>query len=94
MNNYREQSEELFTHKRDFAAKVKEARVLRVKRQKSLAKKRLYPIHGEDWEKVFQEELSRASDISTLELQLSQMDSREIAEWIYELKERLDDRKI
>ena len=94
MNNYREQSEELFAHKRGFAAKVKEARIIRIKRQKSLAKKRLYPIHGEDWEKVFQEELSRAADISTLELQISRMDSREIAEWIYELQEKLDDRKI
>ena len=28
MNNYREQAEELFTRRREFAAKVKEARML------------------------------------------------------------------
>ena len=88
MNNYREQAKKLFARKREFAAKVKGARHLRVKREKSLAKKRLYPIHGEDWEKVFQAELKRAADISSPELQLSQIDSREIAEWIYELQEK------
>lgn len=88
MNNYREQAEELFTRKREFAAKVKEARMLCIKREKSLAKKRLYPIHGEDWEKVFQSELKRKAKISQLELQIIQMDSREIAEWIYELQEK------
>ena len=88
MNNYREQAEELFTRKREFAAKVKEAGMLCIKREKSLAKERLYPIHGDNWEKVFQSELKRAADISSLELQISQMDSLEIAEWIYELQEK------
>ena len=87
----REKAKELFARKREFAAKVKEAELLRTEAKKSLAKKRLYPIHGEDWEKVFQAELKRAADISSLELQLSQMDSREIAEWIYELQEKVNE---
>ena len=84
MKTCQEQTEELFAN----ASSYQKAVILRIKREKSLAKKRLYPIHGDDWEKVFQAELKRAADISSPELQLSQIDSREIAEWIYELQEK------
>lgn len=83
MKTYQEQTEELFTN----ASSYQKAALLRVKREKSLAKKRLYPVHGEKWEEAYTKELKRKAKISQLELQLSQMDSREIAEWIYELQE-------
>ncbi|CAM0108177.1 hypothetical protein VPH166E361_0081 [Vibrio phage 166E36-1] len=91
MKNYQEQTEKLFDSQKGLVSDYKKAQLLRVKREKSLAKKRLYPIHGDDWEKVFQLELKRAANISRLELQITQMDSLEIAEWIYELQEKLKD---
>ena len=87
MKNYKEQAANLFASKKQFASRYQKAELLRTEAKKSLAKKRLYPLHGDDWEKVFQVELKRAADISSLELQIAQMDSREIAEWIYELQE-------
>jgi len=91
VKNYQEQTEKLFASQKGLVSDYKKAQLLRIKREKSLAKKRLYPIHGDDWEKVFQLELKRAANISRLELQITQMDSREIAEWVYELQEKQND---
>ncbi|CAH9013267.1 conserved hypothetical protein [Vibrio phage 249E41-1] len=89
MKNYQEQFEKPFAD----TSIYQKAALLRVKRNKSLAKKRLYPLHGEDWEQAFQQELKRTADISRLELQIAQMDSRETAEWIYELHEKQNEKE-
>ena len=86
MKKLQEHFEKIFASIDESISDFQKAKLLRTEAKKSLAKKRLYPIHGDDWEKVFQSELKRAAGISRLELQISQMDSREIAEWIYELK--------
>ena len=59
--------------------------------QKALAKNLLYPTFGNDWESVYNATLERKAKISQLELQISQMGSREIAEWVYELQEKQDE---
>ena len=83
-----QQVKELYSNAKTRISTIQRAAILRAKRTKKLAEKRLRPIHGDSWEEVYKDELKMKSKISSIELQISLMDSREIAEWIYKLQNK------
>lgn len=58
---------------------------LRLVRTKSIAKVRLYPVHGDNWENIWREKEKKKSTLLSLELQISNMETKDIAAWIYHL---------
>lgn len=77
-----QQIENLFTD----ASKLVTAVKLRVANRKTKAEKRLRPIHGNDWEMVYLEELRKENNLAQIQLQMCNMSSYEVAEWIYNLE--------
>ncbi|AUR91521.1 hypothetical protein NVP1161O_079 [Vibrio phage 1.161.O._10N.261.48.C5] len=83
-----QQVKEMRSNAQTRISNIQKAAILRTDRNKKLAEKRLRPIHGDAWEEVYRNELKVKAKLSSLELQISLMDPREIAEWIYELQNK------
>lgn len=77
-----QQIENLFTD----ASRLVTALKLRVANRKTKAEKRLRPTYGDNWEMIYLEELRKEANLAQIQLQMCNMSSYEVAEWIYNLE--------
>ncbi|CAH9012340.1 conserved hypothetical protein [Vibrio phage 495E54-1] len=50
------------------------------------SKRRLEPVHGDDWVRVYRDSLREDAELFQLELQISNMPTKEVALWIHKLR--------
>lgn len=70
------------------ASNTLKAVMLRTHLNKQKAEKRLRPLYGDGWDLEYLKELEKEAAISQLQLQICNMDNRDIAEWVYNLQEK------